>query len=1170
MDFQSLQNDLKDWLKNKARAAASAARTVDNRVQQVEGYLGIKRQGPTPNPIRDPKGFAKDVLITKPVQTVKNIVNPVLTGLNVATSYPLGGSVKALSEVKKGTYQAPKTGVKIMGLDAGNFINPSIVGAVRGIKNKQTLFEEVPRAAGVQNPVGAFALGLASELAVPGPGGKGKALNKVREVMNADNLSKILSNSLKLNPTKIADKPNRLVGERWSFQEAMTGLTQTGKNLKGRIQIGINDAKQLVLEDGTHLLEAYRQLRKPIPLDKIAFTSDKAKKAFEKLSKKSGDIVENITNTIKPVQDRIDTVLEKTKITEKTIRSGFTRAINIAKSQDEAAKNVGIFVDRIMETGDQKLKELGQKAINAQLARFNAYRGSKKAEGLFQALEDGFTKLQDVPFGPKGMFTRLDAPKAPDAATFKGMTESTDPAKIINFPEVANKASELDDLNPFRSAFSDVYRNFEKVFKKGTDLFRLAEQNFLNPFNAAKDAATREQEDLMKALDENVVKGLGILKGSRLSALVQQFGEKRMSLEELQKTVPKDWEKVVRADEWFRGAYNSLIDKVNAVRAQIYPNNPDKIVPKREDYYRHFQEMAEGFGGLKNIFDSPANIPSNLAGVSEFTKPKSRWASFMQARTGDKTAMDAVGGFLNYIKAASYSIHIDPQIERFRGLANDLRQVTKDESGPLNNFIIYLDDFANDLSGKTNKLDRAVQDWIPGNRKTMAVMQWLNDRFKVNAIVGNISSAVNQTLSLPLGIADAKPMNAIKAVGPTLANIFKEGASINSAFLKERYLDSSYDAFNNGMIQNARKGAMWLLKNVEETSTRFIWNAEYNRALSEGVDDAIKAADDWTRKVVAGRGVGEVPLGQKSKLFQMGLPFQLEVANTWLKLKDFVDEKTFGKIVTFAVASNLLNSALQGVTGFRSGYDPIAALVNGLQNSVEGKEEGTGLYPLVGETLSNIPGGGFLTRAILNPDDTKKIFGQENDPTRFDRYGTGIPLASALKPASNLIGGALSGDGVKLSDAAQVIEYFALPFGGGQVKKTLAGAGMLASGGQFGSDQDGNPTLQFPTDPDFVDKAKALVFGPYNNDNARFYFQEELKPFTAKETKAWQAAVDAGADPTQKWLEIQQGKISRGLREKVQDVMKDQTIPPEEKTQKIDDIKREYDRLMTTLKTYQP
>lgn len=1390
MDFQSLQNDLKDWLRKKAQAAASVAQSADQKVQKVENYLGIKRMAPPPNPISSPKEFIKDQLVTRPVQTVKNIVNPILEGLNVVTSYPLGGMVKAISETSKNTYRAPKTGVTIGGRDIGDFINPSIVGAIRGIKNKQTLFDEVPKAAGVTNPVGAFALGLGSELAVPIPGpGKGRALKKVgeeaikkgraleaitkaklnqglveaakayptfeeflgafqkrfhqtsfeaakaieeggfltkrgksgygdplpvgvntkgtdakigiqaadsqlevffdkaaktmdfpnrdavkkfltnsafgkrytsllskmkqadaffaakinameakantfindqerygkaldamdpvlakwkttvddlgekaaieakrifkkigvkainisediggafgnkvtdntivldesllktkeqmrkvydmaqkqinlKDTLDPEKISDVLFNTLKKNPGDIFLKPGRLSGEGFSLKEASTGLAENGQDIAGRIRVALNDAGQTVIDDGTHLLEAYRQLKLPVPLRKLSFSGEDARNAFQR------GLVE----------------AEKA-LNPKTLKARFTEAINKSKSQEEAADNLSALVDRIAASGDQKLMDLGKKAINAQLARFQNFRGNPKAAVFFNSLEKGFEKLSDVPFGATGMFKRTDANSMKqEFENFLTMKGGTDPARTIVNPEIASMAENLTDLNPMRSAFSDLTRNLKKVFG---DSFQVAKEKLLDPFNQAKANFVADQERLLKELDENIVKGLGIEKGSELSKFVQAFGEKKMTLGELQNALPDKWQTVVKADEWFRARYDSLLDEVNAVRAKIYPNNPEKIIPKRSDYYRHFQEMAEGFKGLLNIFESPAAIPSPLAGVSEGTKPKSRWASFMQARTGDRTKLDAVGGFLDYIKASMYAKNIDPTIESFRGLAADLRQVTKDEGGRLNNFIIFLDDFANDLAGKTNKLDRAIQDWIPGNRKTMAVLDWANSRFKINAIVGNVSSAINQALALPAAVADAGVKNTIKAIPDTLANIFKEGASASSPFLRERYLSSAYDKFDKGFVASAKKSASWLLQSIEETATRLVWNAQYERALGEGLPDAIKQADEWTRNIVAGRGVGEVPLAQKSRIFQMALPFQLEVANLWLVVKDWMDAKTFGKVISFAVASNLMNSALQGVTGQRPGYDPIAALATGLQNSLEGKDEGTGIKPFVGETLSNIPGGGFITRAMFSPEQSQKIFGDNNDPAKFDRYGTGIPLASAIKPVGNVLAGVFSGEGVKPADVTQVVEYFGLPFGGGQIKKTLGGASMLAQGGRF--DKEGG--LQFPTDPDLSDKLGSLVFGPYSTDTARFYFDQNLTTLTAKETAAWKQGVSQGKDPIQFWLDIQKGKVSRGLRDKVREIMRDPTIPQEEKPDRVSQLQSEYNRLMERLTNFKP
>lgn len=102
-----------------------------------------------------------------------------------------------------------------------------------------------------------------------------KLISKVKEVSNqpynATDLSSKLKNSLLSNPTGKYDKPDRFVGEQYSIKEASTGIAENGKNLKGRIVIGKDDKGNLIIKDGTHLLEAYRILKKDIPNEKIAF-----------------------------------------------------------------------------------------------------------------------------------------------------------------------------------------------------------------------------------------------------------------------------------------------------------------------------------------------------------------------------------------------------------------------------------------------------------------------------------------------------------------------------------------------------------------------------------------------------------------------------------------------------------------------------------------------------------------------------------------------------------------------------------------------------------------------------------------------------------------------------------------------------------------------------------
>ena len=198
--------------------------------------------------------------------------------------------------------------------------------------------------------------------------------------------------------------------------------------------------------------------------------------------------------------------------------------------------------------------------------------------------------------------------------------------------------------------------------------------------------------------------------------------EKPYTLEDLKTEFPNKWENIVKADTWFRAEYNQFIDQINAMKSEIYPNadenyqaydkriarvvegtgvyenyseteRSDKVnqlrleqeqyirgkrIPKRNDYYRHFTELNEGFKALKNIVDTPAQIGSNLQGISQHTKPKSKWESFAQKRKGEYTEADAISGYLDYLDGASYAIYIDPHIAKFRNLATILADATYD------------------------------------------------------------------------------------------------------------------------------------------------------------------------------------------------------------------------------------------------------------------------------------------------------------------------------------------------------------------------------------------------------------------------------------------------------------------------------------------------------------
>lgn len=667
-----------------------------------------------------------------------------------------------------------------------------------------------------------------------------------------------------------------------------------------------------------------------------------------------------------------------------------------------------------------------------------------------------------------------------------------DVSKSLNKATQADIASKVpsgdfEDIASPAVGFRDVYRNFERFFREKAPVMS---KRFLEPFEESKDQMYKNLEKHATDLDTTIVKGLGIKKRSKESKAVQEFGEKTRDYASLVEEFGEEGAKrVATADKWFRSQYDRLIDEVNAVRTRIYPNNPNKIVPKRDDYYRHFREMKEGIAGLQNIFETPAGIDNTLAGISANTKPKSKFASFMQKRLGNRTDVDAVGGFLDYIRSAEYAKNVDPHIENFNRLRQVLAESGNSKNANYNNFLTFLDKFTNDLSGKTNTLDRGVQDVV--GRQVFGAVDWLNKRVKSNVILGNASSSIAQIFAVPKGIANAGEKNYLKGLKRLAKSIKNDDAVMRqSPFLRERFSDV-FGQFDNRLIQQPKKFAVWMITALDELGTKANWNAFYEKALAEGIENPIRYADDLARKMIGGRGIGEVPMVQKSRLFQLIAPFTLEVVNDWYALSE-TTKRGVVPLMKALVYTFLFNKVAENLRGSDVAFDPITAVLEGWENA--GEEEGIKDKALVfggrlaGEVASNLPGGAILASAY--PE-----YGNDILPTRKDFFGQGDPTRFG--------GGVLAFN--SLYDP--LFKVFP-PFGGNQLKKTLQGAETIAQG--YSENKAGN--VMYPVEQNPENILKSLLFGKYSTPEARDYFKEEKKPLGEIQSEIFRATGGSNYD----------------------------------------------------------
>lgn len=646
------------------------------------------------------------------------------------------------------------------------------------------------------------------------------------------------------------------------------------------------------------------------------------------------------------------------------------------------------------------------------------------------------------------------------------------------------------------------------------------------------------------------------------------------TLNDLKRDFPKNHETIIKGSEYIRTIYDEYINRLNESLELIYPtqklekavkdrqnsklkeieakqneliNSPidkaasinrtiarlsreynqakdfvyrNRRLQPRSDYFMHFQEISMA-DNLRDLFslEGPANISNQLAGKSDFTKPLSKWEGFMQRRGMGRYAEDAIGGLVNYIPKAEYKINIDPYTAYMRGVIKNVVDISDDNQINNANMINYLSNFTNDLAGKTNPVDRVITNFQSG-RWVVSKLKKLNSKVKANAVMGNMNSAMSQFFNMPNAISLLTKKGGIKSsldLAKGTKYYFADKLINNdlvkqSPFLTERYMDKHVSQFDEGILDNVKEFAGFLLTFGDEVVAKQTWYSAYAQAQRLGIDNQISYADEITRRAIAGRGVGETALLQKSQLVGLIAPFQVEVNNTWQLMKSLAggkDEAHLGALMMMFLTTWVMNNINETITGNRVGFDPI----NAMEDVYNNDEAGFGR--LVGELVGNIPFSSQLTMlAITNDYDRENFFG-EADPSR---YGIGNMGVNALTdPLISLI----KGEDI---DLIKLGTQFGVPYGGKQLERmynygkdvglfpgiTFNKGVKIQKPKEGAYNQSGKLKYLIDTDNPF-DVAKGWLFGSYSTKEGREYLKT-LRPLSESKTELMDMLVDAGAD----------------------------------------------------------
>ncbi|MFA5340459.1 MAG: hypothetical protein WC332_01660 [Clostridia bacterium] len=683
-----------------------------------------------------------------------------------------------------------------------------------------------------------------------------------------------------------------------------------------------------------------------------------------------------------------------------------------------------------------------------------------EVKGEYQATKipdsKGGAPLESLPEVPEGLMEKVKG--MVDQAQFppppKGRGEIVPPE--MNF-------GTWKDKNALSLSRETLERNIEDV--AGKDAPEVKE--FITDPIKKNETARAEWITEKRQVISGKMQELGIKYKSKESALVMRYGENRMTLGELKKEAPENWESIAKGSDYFRNLYDEMLDDINLVRSK-YGYDP---IPKRQDYFRHYQEMGNVIQSVGLIFREE-DLPTGIAGLTGIFKPGKPFTTAELKRKGGAFTEDAIGAMDNYIDAISKQLfHID-SVQRARVLDKYIRtQSEVNEDVKLPNFAANLNEYANLIAGKKATFDRAFEGLF--GRPLYGVVNFLKKRTGANMIGANISSALMNFIPFTQSLSTTKPQSAMKGLMEAIITPFNkthfEIDGVKSDLFTRRYPVNQM-AFNwLGKIEESANSSFRL---VDQFAAKSILAGKYYEGIDMGLspEKAMKQADSYTAKIIADRAWGQLPNLMGSKTLGMITQFQTEVNNMFSNiLKDIPRQykgdtkKVFNAFATFAVLSFLFNEAYEKTLGRRPTIDPIYAVLTLLGMSSLGKDQPTGkrIWRTIVDVGGNVPFGNLVVQ------------------------GGRFPISAGIPDINKVLTSETGSE--KAKELMKPLYYFAMPLAGGQVKKTVEGTTDVLKG----KSTTPKGKTRYKIEQDFSNFMRGFLFGKNAFPEARKHYENQ-------------------------------------------------------------------------------
>ena len=675
-----------------------------------------------------------------------------------------------------------------------------------------------------------------------------------------------------------------------------------------------------------------------------------------------------------------------------------------------------------------------------------------------------------------------------------------------------------------------------------------------------------------------------------------------------------DAKKIEEAAAEYKKAYNEFYDLINEFLVS-HGYDPIGYV---KGYAPHMQpeKAQEGtakFLKLIGIDAQVSELPTAIAGRTDSFRPGKQWNPYFLERTktsNDNVEYDAVGGYESYVNYMANVLYHTDDIMKLRemskyfrgkyardGISDRIAQAREMHNASLEQkigflesadriaegtrlteeqadaaldkyidslfeningmtkygqFVSVLDDYTNKLAGKRTTGDRTIEHEV--GRTALNIGNKLTKIFGQSTILGNLSSALNQTAQIPMLTAEVGVGNVAEAVRDIVTGETKtDGWEGASDFLTgKRGIDQLTETKGLGKVMDV---AAIPFEVVDDVASRVIVRAKYLQEVKSGAthEEAMRAADEYASRMVGNRIQGAKPMAfEGSRLSQKVLTtFQLEVANAWSHIthdlpmeyqtmaktqgKNVAVKKFAGLAMKYLLEAFLFNRLTEWLYGGTPAPFDVIGYVTGAIGAGEGLSTNKYLLTALDNTLEAVtgerglgtekPDGGFDTEAAakqLGYTVSGDIPFLSNALSAVGASDSNMPLPTIpLKTGADVAKMVVGKDADTRKDAAQKLAEDApkelktwLPMGN-QIYKTGKGVETLVRGGAYSGYGD-SERLKYPVDTSgpkgLLKGAQMVLFGPNATQDANEFYASGDRSLTVKQTQAYRDIVASGAD----------------------------------------------------------